>query len=214
MAKQTKQELVYQYIYNRIFKCEYLPGMPLTEEGLSKELNVSRTPVREAIRRLISEELLEVTPGIGLSVSQIRLDDLLEIYELRLGLECLAAKLFIQKKNLGLLDSLSQCVSNLEKAVGEDNLDLFMQNDMQFHRIIYQGARNRRLSSELETIYGQIYRMSNFVRSDAEIRQISVVEHKKILTAIVNSDVSSAMQATEEHCLSGRQYYLKRLYNI
>ncbi len=214
MAKVSKQEFVYQYIHDRIFKCEYQPGTPLTEEGLSNELHVSRTPVREAIRRLTAEGLLEVAPGVGLSVAQIRLDDLLELYELRLGLECLAVKLFIEKSNLALVQELSDCIASLERSVAEDDIDLFMENDMKFHRIIYQGARNRRLANDLETIYGHIYRMSNFVRMDKDIRQSSVEEHRRILQAIIAGDTQAAMQASEQHCINGRQFYLKRLYNI
>lgn len=214
MAKQTKQEVVYQYIYDHIFNCAYPPGTSLTEEGLCQELNVSRTPVREAIRRLSAEGLLEFTPGIGLSVAQIRLDDLLEIYELRLGLECLAARLFIEKHNPDLLHELSECVELLDQSVKEDNIDLFMQNDMRFHRLICHGARNRRLTAELEIIYGHIYRMSNYVRMDEDIRRSSVVEHRQILDALKSGDIDTAVHASEAHCMSGRRYYLKRLYNI
>ena len=214
MARQTKQEFVYNYIHDRIFSCEYPPGTPLTEEGLSQQLNVSRTPVREAIQRLTSEGLLDVTPGVGLSVSQLRLDDLLEIYELRLGLESLAVKLFIEKRNLSLTEELSNTIALVTKAVEESDIDLFMEHDMKFHSIIAAGTRNKRLISSLDNIYGQINRMSMYVRMDSEIREITVVEHKKILDAIIEGDVDAAVTASEEHCMTGRKFYLKQLYNL
>lgn len=214
MAKQTKQELVYQHIYDKIFNSEYIPGASLTEEGLCAELNVSRTPVREAIHRLISEGLLEVTPGIGLSVAKIHLEDLLEIYELRDGLEQMATKLFMEKKNTNAVDELTECISLQKEALEKNEIELFMQNDMKFHRIISRGASNHRLTAILDSLYAHIHRMANYVRTDPEVRRDAVTEHQKILDGILAKDINAALQATEEHCQSGKRYYLKQLYNI
>lgn len=214
MAKQTKQEYVYKYIYTRIYTCEYPPGTPLTEEELSEKLNVSRTPVREALRRLNANGLIESTPGVGLSVSQIRIEDLLEIYEMRMGLEALAVKLFIEKRNADLITELESCIMQVKKATAYEDIDTYMLNDMRFHKIISAGAKNKRLSSMLDNIYTQINRMSNYVRSDPDIREITIDEHKKILDAIKNNEVRPAIKASEEHCISGRNFYLKQVYNI
>ena len=214
MAKQTKQDIVYQYLYNKIYSGEYPPGTQLTEEGICAELDVSRTPVREAIHRLMAEELLEITPGYGLSVAQLRLDDFLEIYEIRTPLEQLAVRLFIERRNANAFTELAECVKLQQEAIDTGDVELFMSNDLRFHDIINAGTHNRRLINLLDSYYKYVRRMSNYIRDDVSLRAEAVSEHKKILDAILAQDVQAAQQATLEHALSGKSYFLKRMYNL
>lgn len=214
MAKQTKQDIVYQYLYDKIYSGEYKPGSQLTEEGICAELNVSRTPVREAIRRLMAEELLEITPGYGLSVAQLRLDDFLEIYEIRPSLEQLAVRLFIERRNASAIQQLAECVSQQQQAIDTGDVELFMENDLRFHEILNGGSHNRRLINLLDSYYKYVRRMSNYIRDDSSLREDAVVEHKKILDAILEQDITAAQQAALEHSQSGKSYFLKRLYNL
>lgn len=214
MEKQTKQEIVYQFIRTRIFNYEYTSGTQLTEESLCEQLGVSRTPVREAIRRLISEGLLEITPGIGLSVPPIRLDDMIEIYEVREGLERLAVKLFMEKCRPESIDRLVTCLHHQETAFAKDDYVEFMQSDMQFHHVIYQGALNKRLNNAADAIYDQINRMAVSVQNDPELRKMAIADHRIICEAIINRDIASALKATEEHNQKVKLYHLKQYYNI
>jgi len=212
--KQTKQQQVYEYIKEKINSNEYPPGTPLTEEGICAELNVSRTPVRDAIRRLTSENLLVMTPGVGLSVSSIGLEDLIEIFDIREGLEGLAVKLFIDRAPEATILRLHNCVSEGEEAVHHNDFNLFMDHDMEFHRIIDATVGNKRLSSMLDGIYEQINRLAYTNREDPEVCRLALSGHHKILQAIEDHDRQAAIQAMEDHVREVKRYYLSKYFNL
>jgi len=159
MKKQTKQEQVYQYLRKNIFNNKLPAGSVLTEDGLCAQLGVSRTPVREAIRRLASEGLISITPNSGMCVSQTRLEDMLEIYEMREGLERLAMKLYMSKHQPENSKTLREVFEQQRAAFEAGDNVRFMELDMDFHSIVSHGARNQRLQQALDSIYGQINRL-------------------------------------------------------
>ena len=212
--KQTKQQQVYEYIKKKINSNEYPPGTPLTEESICDELKVSRTPVRDAIRRLTSENLLVLTPGVGLSVSSIGLEDLIEIFDIREGLEGLAVRLFIDRAPDATIKRLHNCVAEGEEAVHQNDFNQFMDHDMEFHRIIDATVGNRRLSSMLDGIYEQINRLAYTNREDPEVCRLALSGHHKILQAIEGHDRQAAMDAMENHVREVKRYYLSKYFNL
>ena len=212
--KQTKQQQVYEYIKAKIINNEYPPGTPLTEEGICAELSVSRTPVRDAIRRLSSEHLLVMTPGVGLSVSSIGLEDLIEIFDIREGLEALAVRLFIDRAPQPVIARLHECVAKGEEAIHHNDFSLFMDSDMEFHRLIDATVGNKRLSSMLDGIYEQINRLAYTNREDPEVSRLAVSGHHLILKAIEDHDKTAAVTAMEEHVRQVKRYYLSKYFNL
>lgn len=212
--KQTKQQQVYEYIKSKIINNEYPPGTPLTEEGICSELSVSRTPVRDAIRRLTGEHLLVMTPGVGLSVSSIGLEDLIEIFDIREGLEALSIRLFIDRAPEATVARLHSCVQDGENAVHQNDFSQFMDHDMEFHRIIDATVGNRRLSSMLDGIYEQINRLAYTNREDPEVCRLALSGHHEILRAIEARDKQAAVKAMEEHVRSVKRYYLSKYFNL
>lgn len=214
MPKQTKQEYVYQAIRGSLLRSEYAFGTQLTEEQLCQNLGVSRTPVREAIRRLTAEGLLESTPGIGLMVPYIRLDDLIEIYEMREGLECLAIRLFLEKSMAGSPAPLSECLFRQQKALEQSDFTDFMKWDMEFHHIIYHGTNNRRLARSLDSIYEQVNRLALSNKNDHELCEIAFGSHQKICDAVLRRDIRDAVEAARSHIEALKKHYLKLYYNL
>ena len=212
--KQTKQQQVYEYIKKKINSNEYPPGTPLTEEGVCAELNVSRTPVRDAIRRLTSENLLVMTPGVGLSVSSIGLEDLIEIFDIREGLEGLAVKLFIDRAPAPTIHLLHDCVTKGEDAVHHNDFNLFMESDMEFHRLIDATVANRRLSEMLDGIYEQINRLAFTNKEDPEVARLALDGHHQILEAIEAHDKPAAIASMEKHIRDVKRYYLSKYFNL
>ncbi len=212
--KQTKQQQVYEYIKNKINSNEYPPGTPLTEESICDELKVSRTPVRDAIRRLTSENLLVLTPGVGLSVSSIGLEDLIEIFDIREGLEGLAVRLFIDRAPDATIKRLHDCVAAGEDAVHHNDFRQFMDHDMEFHRIIDATVRNKRLTSMLDSLYEQINRLTCANREDPEVCRLALSGLHRILKAIENRDRQAAIGAMETHVREVKRYYLSKYFNL
>lgn len=214
MAGTTKQEFVYNTIRQRIFSGEYAPGAQLTEEQLCEDLGVSRTPVREAIRRLTSEALLETTPGIGLCVSRLRLEDLIEIYEMREGLERMAVQLFMLKAAPDDVQRLNESLYCQEEALNHCDYAEFMRHDMEFHHVLYRGARNHRLTAALDSIYDQIGRLAVSGQDDMALCRLAIDHHRTLYEAIVNGNTGLALHITVEHIRKLKRFYLKKYYNI
>lgn len=212
--KQTKQQQVYEYIKNKINSNEYPPGTPLTEESICDELNVSRTPVRDAIRRLTGENLLVMTPGIGLSVSSIGLEDLIEIFDIREALEGLSVRLFIDRAPDVTVKRIHDCVSQGKDAIHNGDFSQFMDHDMEFHRIIDGTVANKRLSLMLDGIYEQINRLAYTNREDPEVCRLAVSGHHEILKALEARDKQAAVQAMEKHVREVKRYYLEKYFNL
>ena len=212
--RQTKHQLVYEYLKDKINSNEYPPGTPLTEEMVCEELKVSRTPVRDAIRRLTSEGLLVITPGIGLSVSSIGLEDLIEIFDIREGLEGLSVRLFIERAPAATIKHLHECVENQKKAAKDGDFKSFTQYDMEFHRILDATVGNKRLSATLDSIYEQINRLAYTNQEDPAISDMAINGHKEIIKYIENGDKVNATAAMEEHIRSLKKYYLSKYFNL
>jgi len=213
-VRQTKQQYVYDYISSRINSNELVPGTIITEESICNTLHVSRTPVREAIRRLTSENMLVVTPGIGLSVPNIGLEDFIEIYDMREALEMLAVRLFMGRTTPPVLQKLSKLMEMQEEAVVSGNIDSFMKSDMEFHRMIDTVAGNKRLSAALNNIYDQISRLAFINVDDPQIPKIAIKAHEKLMTYIKEKDKENAVLAIQEHIRTLRKFYLAKYFDL
>ncbi len=212
--RQTKQQYVYEYIRDRINSNELTPGAILTEDSICNTLNVSRTPVREAIRRLTSEGMLVVTPGIGLSVPSIGLEDFIEIYDMREALEMLAVRLFMGRATPPILQKLSELMERQEEAAASGDIDAFMTLDMEFHRMIDTVAGNKRLSAALNNIYDQISRLAFINVDDPQIPEIAIKAHEKLMTCIMAKDKEGAVLAVQEHIRTLRKFYLAKYFDL
>lgn len=213
-VKLTKQQYVYDYIRNRIISNELVPGTIITEESICNTLNVSRTPVRDAIRRLTSEELLVVTPGVGLSVPNIGLEDLIEIYDIREALECLAVRIFVGRATPAIIEAMSDIMEEQKEAFAAGDTNRFMKLDMHFHRQIDTVAGNKRLSALLDSIYEQISRLAFINQDDPTILEIAVPAHHRLLEHITNRDKEQAVLAMQEHTRSLKKYYLHKYFDL
>lgn len=212
--KKTKQQLVYEYIKEKINSNEYPPGTTLTEEGICEELHVSRTPVRDAIRRLTNEGLLVITPGIGLSVSSIGLEDLIEIFDIREGLEGLSVRLFIERAPAATIKSLQSCLNEQDEAVSNGDFNGSMDHDMKFHRILDATVGNKRLSAILDSIYEQINRLAYTNKEDPAVSELALIGHHDIMKHINEGDQKAAVEAMENHIRSVKKHYLRKYFNL
>lgn len=212
--KQTKQQYVYEYIRDRINRNELVPGTIITEDSICDSLQVSRTPVREAIRRLTSEGMLVVTPGVGLSVPSIGLDDFIEIYDMREALEMLAVRLFMGRVAPSVVQRLLEIMENQEKAVATGDIDAFMKWDMEFHRMIDTVAGNKRLSAALNNIYDQISRLAFINVNDPQVPEICIKAHEKLMACIIDKDKDGAILAIQDHIRTLRKFYLAKYFDL
>ena len=208
----SKKQLAYNGIREMITNGELKKDTPLVERQLCGILGVSRTPVREALRELANDNLVEIIEGKGVYVKQVEFRDMIEIFEIREALECMAMKLFMERKEAEDIETLKQCFFKQEEAYKNEAYDKFMKVDMQFHALISDGARNKRLRDEISNIYKQVRQIAIASKDDEEVRNFAMKAHKKIIGAVLEDDKQKAQDAIVEHIVEVKNIHKNRYY--
>lgn len=195
---------VFQKIRDNILNGTYKEQDELREATLGKELGVSRTPVREALRQLELEGLVTIVPNKGAYVTGITPKDVKDIYIARSMLEGLCARWATEYITDEQLDELEEIVLLSEfhiKKEGNINVEQIAVLDGRFHAVLYEASNSRILSHVLMDFhrYVQMARQSSIV-SEERARK-SIREHKQILRAIRDKDAYLAEQLANEHIL-------------
>jgi DNA-binding GntR family transcriptional regulator len=209
----------YKFIKDAIILGKYVPGMRLGEETLAKELNLSRTPVREAIKQLEAEGLV-VPLKRGVGVRSFTKEDIKEIYDLRSLLESYAASQAAMHRNEADLLELKTANELYEKAI-HDHLQSDMASirkivkvNQRFHEAIMSAAKNKHLHFHIsKVVVVPIVFRSFYWYSDFHLQQ-SLEVHKIIYNAIENKEAERARIAMHEHIFQGRDNVLKHLDDI
>jgi DNA-binding GntR family transcriptional regulator len=180
---------------------EYEPGQKLSETALSEHYEVSRTPIREALKQLEREGLVEIIPRVGTCVTKPTEQELRELFTLKEVLEGLAAGLFTEKGDLSEIAKVRQTVADMEKALQTSDNKLYVEANSIFHETILEGANSSKLSYMLNLLLNQIpYNRYVFITiGDPVRREQSLKEHKAILAAIEKGDRMEAEKTMREH---------------
>ena len=193
------RDVVFNTLREAILKGELKPGERLMELQLAAKLGVSRTPIREAIRKLELEGLVLMIPRKGAEVAKISEKSLRDVLEVRRSLEELAAELACQRMDAEALKDLEDAQKAFIQAVESGETMTTTEADEHFHDVIYMGTGNTRLVQILNNLREQMYRYRLEYIKDAEKRQILLVEHESILRAIRSRHVAEAKEAVRAH---------------
>lgn len=180
---------------------QILPGEKLNEPKLAKQHSVSRGPLREAIRRLVSMGLVEHKPHVGASVIPLEVNRVIELYEVREALEGMAASLaatHMSEEGIGELKQLLE----LHRQHYQDNSGEYMQaeGDFDFHYLIIKGSGNALLTQQLCNELYHLIRMFRFQTSRFKARSNrALVEHEQLIYAIENRDAALAEMLMRRH---------------
>ncbi|MBE6865103.1 MAG: GntR family transcriptional regulator [Ruminococcus flavefaciens] len=190
---------VFNAIENAILNGEYKDGDSLNELKISKELGVSRTPVREALMQLELEGLVNNIPNKGAVVVGVSEQDTRDIYEIRIRIEGLAAKLCTEKITDEELHALEKIVDLQEFFLLKNDTEQIWKLDSDFHKIIYDASRSRPLRFMLSNFHNYIKKArDNSLHTEGRAEK-TVAEHRAILSAIKNNNGDLAEKLTAEH---------------
>lgn len=181
-----------------IFSGELAPGTKLSVPALAESLEVSRSPVRDAVMRLVRERLAREEPRRGAVVAHVGPVELASIYEVREVLEGLAARLAVENAGRRLVRALRQTVDEHEAAVRVADLVASTEADMHFHRQIRQAAGNEEVVRLLDDVQTQVRLAMRTTTVTAGPRQ-ALDDHRAIVTAIDAGDAVAAEQAARAH---------------
>ena len=208
---KMESDTAYTRVRALILSRELPAGTSVSERGLSETLGLGRTPVREAIKTLAQEGLLEVIPARGTFVRQLTVEDLREIHEVRLGLEGIAAVLAAQH---GASEDLRQCAQQLREMAQQTGLDVVATQKVgwRFHEAMFLTTGNQRLLSLYLNLRAQSgLALQQLDHYDAGRLRLAINEHLEIYAAIEARDAVRAQRAVWDHLSHALQGRLQSL---
>lgn len=206
---QPLRDVIFETLRKAIVSGDIKPGERLMEVSLADQMGVSRTPVREAIRRLEAEGLVTMIPRKGTHVSELSVKDIMDVLEVRAVLDKLATDLAskrIQSAQLKALESVhKQYISCVEK----DNVEGAIKKDVEFHDIIYAASGNPRLVTVAASLREHIYRFRVMYMSGNLIAENVLNEHNEILQALREAQNNVASNLAEKHIRNQMETIIK-----
>ena len=200
---------VFEHIETDILSGKYQKGENLTESKLSQELGVSRTPIREALRRLEQEHLIEEAPK-GMVVVGISDKDLADIFEIRAALEGKAAALAAKNHTEEQINIIREALEFQEFYLGKQDPDRIKSMDSRFHETIYKMSGSTIFYEVLMPLHKKILKYRKASVSDSSRAEASVAEHRAIYEALTAGNAELAEKLTCEHLSNAYSHIVKK----
>ena len=221
MAQKTQKisgerllEQAYNYIKQLIITRQLTPGEQVFDSKIAKELKMSRSPVRNAIKQLENEGFLHCIPGKGCRVYSLSIKDIQEIFEVKLEIEGMLSRKAAQSTDTKLQKKLKDTFERLSQAVQDGNSELYYKIDPELHHTIYDMAANKRAAKVVLEFNEQWYRLRvGLIAMRGRMRE-SLIEHKAIVDAILAGDAAQAEAVTHKHLTDLRQNLEDVLVNM
>jgi DNA-binding GntR family transcriptional regulator len=218
-ASRSVSQQIGDYLRSAIVQGSLKPNQRLVEEAIAGQLGVSRTPVREALRRLEAEGLVIYTPQRGAIVRQVSTAELAEVYDLRILLECYAARTAaerIQPSDLGQLEQLCDAFETAlqdRRPRGEQVRELMTLND-EFHSAIIRICGNQRLARFMNMTLGSTMIYGIYYYFDEGKSRIAAREHRQIVAALRAGNAARAETLMQEHLARARDLIFEAMEKI
>lgn len=202
---------IFVVLRDKILNEEYVSGQKLNEVVLSKELNISRTPIREALKQLELEGLVKSIPNKGVYVLGFSARDIDDMLEIRFALEGLAIQLSIERMDEEHLNRIKEVYELMEFYVQKGDQNKFRELNIDFHEAIYRSTQSQYFEQMLKDINYYIHVTSKHSLSQPQRLDTALIEHREILEAIMDRDKELAKEKIQKHIrktqLIVRSYY-------
>jgi DNA-binding GntR family transcriptional regulator len=205
------RDVVFNTLRQEILTGKLKPGERLMEIHLANKLGVSRTPIREAIRKLELEGLVVMIPRRGAEVAQITLKSLEDVMEVRRALDVLAIELACERMSNDDLEKLHVACENFNVAVKTKDTRKIAEADVEFHDIIVASTGNSRLIQLVNNLSEQMYRYRFEYLKDDTTHDTLKKEHLEMYLSIVRKDKETAAKTVKKHIDNQEQAIIKQL---
>lgn len=193
------REVVCETLRTAIIGGMLKPGERLMEIQLAEELGVSRTPVREAIRKLEQEGFVEMLPRRGTYVANISIKDVIDVYEIRIALDVLAAGLAAERITDAELTTLKKHLNKIKHVVEYDEMEKVGEYDWEFHEVLYKASKNERLVTIINNLREQLTRLRVTSMNYRGRIKDTIAEHELLVESIASRNVDLAKRRAYEH---------------
>jgi DNA-binding GntR family transcriptional regulator len=194
----------YQLIRHKIITLELPPLSPIDEQALMEDLQLGRTPIREALQRLASEGLVLLAPRRGMFVADISITDLQKIFELRMILEGFGARLAAERATPDQLAKMEEVIQDLARVPTDDG-EALMAIDERFHELIYEAADNEFLIDTLRRLHALSHRIWHLVLDRIGSVRPAMEQHISITAALKAGEGAEAEELLKKHVAEFQQ---------
>jgi DNA-binding GntR family transcriptional regulator len=197
----TKSEFAYAALRNKIIAHEYPPGAVLNQAALAQELGISTTPLREALRRLESERLVELGAHRDARVTQLSAEEARDLLEMRRALDPLAISLAAERRSPADIEDMRAAFDRLRPLPDQPNVADLVAHRM-FHRALYVASHNEILIASLDGLWDKAdrYRQAGLrEKRDQTDRDDTAAEHRTMLEAVLAGDSAGAAEVMRSH---------------
>jgi len=191
-------EEIYKELKDRIVFLGYKPKQVLNIKDLAKEFGVSPIPIREVLILLETEKLIHIIPNNGIYVTNVSLQELKDVFEIRLFLVSLAGRLAAQRVTPEELNKMKELLEKIKK---EKNRNKLIQLDAEFHDLINCSTKNQTLAETLKRLRNQIGRLWFFAKENDAYSQKIPVDFEELIKALENKDQSKSEQIMKNHAI-------------
>lgn len=204
IKRYTLTEQIVEWLSARIINGEYGPNTPLTEVDLAETLGCSRSPLREALRVLAQEGLVELVPGKGATVSPLEPSLAAEFYDTRALLESAAARLAVTAITDDQVGRLRSVLADLTAAAAKGDIELYQDNNWLFHTELYSYCPNSTIVDLVRLIWRRTLRYGYLLRNDPLRLSASVGRKTRLMEAIEARDEDAAARCVTDIVQSGK----------
>ncbi|SLM29609.1 conserved hypothetical protein [Desulfamplus magnetovallimortis] len=204
MKKKKLPTEIYLLLRSRILGFKLLPGVKISDKAIAEELGVSRTPVREALIRLVSHGLVTSLHNRGFTVREFSIKDVKDIYTLREALEVLAVRLAIENIDERKIEKIQKHLTAYPRLIASRNRQHFNQTDEEFHMMIARFSDNKPLEKQLNSLHDQLavlrrhaHLLSEHIRDAYE--EETYIQHNAIFECMADRNESAAVDAVSKH---------------
>lgn len=200
--KKSAEQMIIDKLKQAILSRELAPGTKLVEATLSQNLNVSRTPIRNAYRKLVEEGYVTLVQNRGAYVVQPDIKEIIQAFELRIELECIAAKFGMDKLMEDDIQELERLVEEEVKVYKEENISAYISVNKNFHMLLAEKSENKYIREFLNKVIDQIdiyLRIYDVIDYRSEEKNKSLDEHRKIIQALKNGDIHKVQFELRDH---------------
>ena len=193
------REVVFDSIRGAILSGALKPGERLMEVKMADKLGVSRTPIREAIRKLELEGLVVMVPRKGVYIADLSIKDIRDVLEIRIVMEELAARLAAERISDEDIEELMQAAKDFDEATKTDDIELLIRKDIEFHDKIFKATNNEKLVILTNNLREQVQRYRIMFLKKTENKEQLTKEHYEIAEAIKERDSKKSAELAKKH---------------
>lgn len=215
-SKQRLGAKAYQQIRERIVTLRLRPGEQVDEAGLEKQLSIGRTPIREALQRLVGERMLEAVPGRGFFVTSVSIDDVKSLFEALTTMERIAVHLAAKRIRKDEIRRMAEISERHKAAMARQDYSRVNVLNSELHRTFYAATRNSFLCAALDGIYNQAERIGYLSYTKEAhpqgmevFNQKAIEDHEALIECFAGGDAARAVEVITAHC---RRFFLRICY--